>query len=37
MEGLIYQEWLDYTTLINGRVLVWYFDFDQGEIATTII
>jgi len=23
---IIYFEWLDWTILINGRVIVWYFD-----------
>jgi hypothetical protein len=37
MPGLIYQEWLDWTQLIGGRTLVWYFDFDECAVKTTII
>lgn len=27
--NLIYQEWLDWNPLINGRIIVWYFDEDE--------
>lgn len=37
MNNLIYQEWLDWTQLINGCYLIWYFDFDDCKIKTTII
>jgi hypothetical protein len=37
MDGLIYQEWLDWTQLIGGRTLVFYFDYDTGEHTVTII
>ncbi len=34
---MLYQEWLDHTKLINGRTLVWYFDFDENVIKTIIL
>lgn len=37
MKDFIYQEWLDWTQLIGGATLVWYFDYDTCEDKTTII
>ena len=37
MEMIINQEWLDWAKLINGKILVWYFDFNECVIKTVII
>ena len=34
---MIYQEWLDWAQLIGGNTLVWYYDFDEDLVKTTII
>lgn len=34
---MIYQEWLDWTQLIGGKTLVWYFDFDNDCIKSVIL
>lgn len=36
-ERLLYQEWLDWTQLIGGATMVFYFDFDTCEHKFTII
>lgn len=30
-------EWLDWTQLIGGKTLIWYFDFDNDCIKSAII